>query len=679
LSRPDDLREAERRADELRVLIAYHRKRYYVDDDPELADAEYDLLERELAKIERRFPALVTPDSPTHRVGGEPSEAFRSYRHTIPLLSLDNTFNDQDLLDWNERLLRALDGDQPEYMVEPKVDGLSISVHYRDGLLERGVTRGDGAVGEDVTPNVRTIRSIPLRLVEAVPHLEVRGEVFMPRHAFNALNRGREEAGEQPFANPRNSAAGSLRLLDPRVTASRRLDCYFYGVAAVEGGQFLATQQESLELLAALGLKTNPLNTFCRELGEVRSFYAKLLGLRDEVDYEIDGVVVKVDQLTLQRRAGATSKFPRWAVAMKYPAQQATTQVLDIVVQVGRTGKLTPVAELAPVALAGSTVARATLHNEDEIARKDVRVGDTVLVEKAGEIIPQVVKVIQAKRPTGSVPFSMPERCPVCDAEASREEGEVGRFCTNVVCPAQRREKLSHFVSRKGMDIQGLGEALIEQLTRKDLVLDPSDIYRLEAEALAALERMGEKSALNLLEQIRLSTKRPLHHLIYALGIRHVGERAASILASEFHSIEGLAAASAEELQALDEIGPKTATALCTFFEQAANRELIERFKIAGLMLERSPEEGDPEAVEDSHFTGKVVVLTGSLPGMSRNEAKKLIESLGGRVTGSVSKRTDMVVAGDAAGSKLEKAHELGVEVIDPQRFRQLLSQRPDD
>jgi DNA ligase (NAD+) len=677
LNRPDELKAAEQRASELHALIAHHRKRYYVDDDPELADAEYDLLERELLEIEERYPALVTPDSPTHRVGGQPSKAFASFSHTTPLLSLDNSYTDQDLLDWNERLLRALDGDQPEYVVEPKVDGLSISVHYRDGLLERGVTRGDGTTGEDVTPNVRTIRSIPLRLVESVPYLEIRGEVFMPRQAFNALNRGREKAGEQPFANPRNSAAGTLRLLDPRITASRRLDCFFYSVAAYEGGAFPTTQQEALDLLTALGLKTNPLNERCHELEQVRSFSEKLLGLRDKMDYEIDGVVVKVNQLALQQRAGATSKFPRWAVAMKYPAQQATTRVLDIVVQVGRTGKLTPVADLEPVSLAGSTVSRATLHNEDEIARKDVRVGDTVLVEKAGEIIPQVVKIILARRSSKSSPFAMPPCCPVCGAVASREEGEVGRFCTGAVCPAQRREKLFHFVSRKGMDIQGLGEALIEQLTRKKLVLDPSDIYGLTAEALIALERMGEKSAQNLLKQIQVSTKRPLRHFIYALGIRHVGERAASILAGEFRSIEGLAAASAEALETLDEIGPKTAAALCTFFEQTANRELIERFKAAGLTLERPPDESDRPPGDMSPFAGKTVVLTGTLPDLSRSEAKALVEALGGRVAGSVSKQTDMVIAGESAGSKLEKARKLGIEVIDPQRFKQLLSKEP--
>jgi DNA ligase (NAD+) len=660
------------RAEELRRLIAHHRKLYYVDNDPEISDAEYDLLERELAEIERLHPELITPDSPSLRVGGEPAEGFETFRHAAPLLSLDNAFGEQELADWEQRLHRALGEQVPTYAVEPKVDGLSIAVHYRDGLLERGVTRGDGLVGEDVTPNVRTVRSIPLRLTRARGHLEARGELYMPRSAFERLNRERVETGESPFANPRNAAAGSVRLLDPRITAARRLDCFFYALASIEG-EMPGRQDEALQRMRELGLKTNPLNETCSDLDQVQGYVERLRQIRGELDYEIDGVVVKVNEAQLQRRAGATSKFPRWAVAVKFPAEQATTRVHAITVQVGRTGKLTPVAELEPVLLAGTTVSRATLHNEDEIARKDVRVGDSVWIEKAGEIIPQVVKVVESQRPRGARKFKMAQRCPVCGADAVRDEGEVARYCTNVACPAQLREKLLHFASRAGMDIQGLGEALVEQLADKELVTDVADLYRLETEQLAELERMGAKSAANLIGQIERSKARPLYRLIFGLGIRHVGERSAKILASEYGSLADLVAAPAEALEALEEIGPKTASAVRHFFDQDANRELISRLDAAGVSTRAAPEELKPATAESSPFAGKTVVLTGSLPGRTRSESKALIESLGGRVAGSVSKKTDLVVAGEDAGSKLAKARDLGIRVIDPDEFESLL------
>jgi len=660
---------AARRALELRRQIAHHRKRYYVDDDPEISDAEYDALELELRGLEERFPELQAPDSPSLRVGGEPAEGFATFRHATRLLSLDNAYGVEDLREWEGRLLRALDGAHPEYVVEPKIDGLSISVHYRDGVLERGVTRGDGTTGEDVTANVRTIRSIPLRLARDIRRLEVRGEVYMPRAAFEALNAGRLRDGEPPFANPRNAAAGSVRLLDPRITAARRLDCLFYDLA--DSSEAVPDRHDAcLALLRELGLRTNPHNRACPDLEAVLVEFERLREQRRTLGYEIDGVVVKVNELELRRQAGATSKFPRWAVALKYPAQQATTRVRAIVVQVGRTGKLTPVAELEPVLLAGTTVSRATLHNEDEVARKDVRVGDRVLIEKAGEIIPQVVKVVTTDGAGRAASFIMPSHCPVCGADAVRDEDEVARYCTNAACPAQRRERLLHFSSRAGMDIQGLGDALVTQLTERGLVRDVADLYDLEAPALAELPRMGEKSAANLLERIAASKQRGLRHVIYGLGIRHVGERAAAILAESFGSLAALAEAPAEQLESRDEIGPTTSNAVRAFFDQAANRRLIERLGRAGVRLADQLVRAPTSA--PGPLTGKTVVLTGTLLGRSRPEATALIERLGGRVTGSVSRKTDLVVAGEGAGSKLERARSLGVTVIGPEELERL-------
>jgi DNA ligase (NAD+) len=671
MSRSPSREQAAARAGELRELIAYHRKRYYVDDDPEISDGEYDRLERELIRIEQDYPDLQTPDSPTLRVGGEPAEGFDSREHSTPMLSLDNAYDEEELREWQARLARTLGEASPSYMVEPKVDGVSIAIHYRDGLLECGVTRGDGLSGEDVTPNVRTIRSIPLRLLQPLPHVEVRGEVFLPRPAFERLNRQRADSGEPLFANPRNAAAGQLRRLDSRITATIGLDCFFYALESVEGTA-PPTHREGLALLRELGLRTNPLNEICDDIDGVIGFYRRLETSRPTLEYEIDGVVVKVDQLDLRGRAGATSKFPRWAVALKYPAEQATTRVRAIVVNVGRTGKLTPVAELEPVPVAGTTVSRATLHNEDEVARKDVRVGDTVLIEKAGEIIPQVIKVISSKRPKGSRRFRLPERCPVCDSAAVREEGEVARYCTNAACPAQLRERVLHYASRGALDIQGLGESLVEQLTGKGQIGDLVDVYRLEAESLAALERMGEKSAANLLAEIEASKGKPLHRLLFGLGIRHVGQRAAKLLAAEFGSLERLMKADSEELEAVGEIGPKTAEALRRFSEQPANRELIGRLREAGVRMEVSQNERQVGPAEDSPLAGMTVVVTGTLPGRTREEAKAIVESLGGRVASGVSRKTDLVVAGTAAGSKLAKAGELGIKIIGPEEFERL-------
>ena len=661
------------RARELRELIAHHRKKYYVDDAPEISDAEYDRLERELLEIEQEHPELVAPDSPSRRVGGAPSEAFENVRHRTPLLSLDNVYDQVELRAWGERLARAAGGAVSRYVVEPKVDGLSISVWYRGGVLERAVTRGDGDVGEDVTANVRTIRSVPLRLTRPVPFLEARGEIFMPRTSFQALNAKRQDAGEPPFANPRNAAAGSVRLLDPRITASRRLEGFFYVLSEIEGEAVPPTHHEGLVLLQGLGLRVNPENVVCGSLDEVIARVEALRDLRLRLTYEIDGVVVKADELEVQRRTGATSKFPRWAVAFKYPPEQAETVVRDIVVQVGRTGALTPVAELEPVVLAGTTVSRATLHNEDEVARKDIRVGDTVIIEKAGDVIPQVTRVVPEKRPPGSAEFVMPKQCPVCGAAATRDEGEVASRCTGVACPAKRREALLHFASRSGMDIQGLGEALVDQLLAHDLVRDAADLYGLGEAPLAQLERMGKRSAANVLAQIEASKGRSLHRLLYALGIRHVGERAARILVSSFGSLEALATATQNQLEATADIGPKTAASVVTFFEQAGNRDLLNRLAGRGVRTEAAPEERSSR-VGGTPFAGKIVVLTGSLPGVSRDEAKASIEAAGGRVTSAVSRKTDFVIAGTDAGTKLDRARALGVRVVDAEEFARMLA-----
>jgi DNA ligase (NAD+) len=669
VSAPAPRERARQRAEELRRLVAHHRKRYYVDDDPEVSDAEYDALERELLDIEERFPDLRTADSPTLRVGGQPAPGFAAVPHSSPLLSLDNAYNDEQLREWEKRLKRVLDGASSAFVVEPKIDGLSIAVRYHHGVLERALTRGDGTVGEDVTANVRTIRSMPLRLVRAVEHLEARGEVFLPRAAFLRLNRSRAETGEPPFANPRNAAAGQLRRLDARITAAVGLDCFFYALASCTDGEAPPTHLQGLALLREMGLCTNPLNRRCEDLDGVLEYFRALAQRRDELDYEIDGVVVKLDDLALRERAGSTSKFPRWAVALKYPARQATTVVREIAVQVGRTGKLTPVAELEPVALAGTTVSRATLHNEDEVQRKDVRVGDTVLVEKAGEIIPQVVRVMETARGERHEPFSMPTRCPVCGAAAVREAGEAGRYCTGAACSAQLRERLLHYASRGAMDIRGLGDALVEQLIDRGICRDVADLYGLQAAQLAGLDRMGEKSAANLLQQIEDSRGRQLHQLLYGLGIRHVGERAARRLVQALGSLERIVGASLEELEAVPEIGPKTAAAIRDFADQPANRELIARLAATGLPMET---EISPEILP-SAFLGKTVVITGALPRRSREEVKALLEARGARVASRVSRKTDLVVAGDAAGSKLEQARALGLEIIDPAEFERRL------
>ena len=650
-----------------------HEHLYYVRDQPEIADAEYDRLERELRDLEGQFPDLVTPDSPTQRVGEKPSDSFPTWRHRVPMLSLDNTYNEEELREFEKRIFRQI-GERPiDYVAEPKIDGLSMALHYEDGRLLRGVTRGDGVRGDDVTPNVRAIKSVPLTLTgEDVPRrLEVRGEVFLPRAQFDAINREREEREEELYANPRNVASGTMKSLDAHVVAARGLRIYVYSVAQVEGVA-IRSQWEALQRMAGWGLKTHPDSRPCRGLDAVLAFCDEWREKRDSLQYDIDGVVVKVDSFALQEELGYTSKFPRWAIAYKYPARQATTVVRAIEVYVGRTGKFTPVAHLDPVPLAGSTVARATLHNEEEVARKDVRVGDTVLIEKGGDVIPKVVKVVDAKRPEGTVPWSPPSTCPVCGADAVKAEDEVDRRCPNASCPAQVEQRLRHYARRDTMDIEGLGDVLVHQLLDKGLVRDFADLYRLRErrDELIALERMADKSADNLLAQIEASKTRELRRLLYGLGIRFVGERAAMLLARHFGRIDQVAQAPVDEMESIYEIGPVVARSVREWFDRDENRRLIARLQEAGV----STEEASAAAPAPQTLKGQQFVLTGVLEQMTRDEAKAAIEARGGRVTSSVSKKTTAVVVGKDPGSKAEKAAELGVTRLTEDELAALLN-----
>ena len=667
--------KAEKRIARLRDEIRRHEHLYYVRSRPEISDQEYDALDRELRDLEAQFPDLVTPDSPTQRVGERPSEEFPSYAHRVPMLSLDNTYSAEELQEFEERIFRAVGKREIAYTAELKIDGLSMSLHYEGGKLVRGVTRGDGVRGDDVTPNARAIRAIPLVLQgKGVPsELEARGEVYLPRSRFEAINREREESEEEPFANPRNAAAGTMKSLDARVVAKRGLDVFLYAIAHVKGAP-PRSQWEALEALRSWGLRTNPNSRRCQGLGEVLAFIEEWRERRASLEYEIDGVVIKVDDFALQQELGFTSKFPRWAIAYKYPAMQAATTVAAIEVQVGRTGKLTPVAHLAPVALAGATVSRATLHNEEEIARKDVRVGDTVLIERGGEVIPKVVRVVEEKRPKGARPWSPPERCPVCGTPAVKPEGEVDRRCPNASCPAQLEERLKHFAGRKAMDIEGLGDAIVRQLVEKGMVRDFADLYGLSLDELGPLLAPKSKTkdflgARNLLDGIEKSRSRELRRLLFGLGIRFVGERAATLLARHFRGLAALAEAPVEEIQAIHEIGPVVAESVHAWFRDPANQRLVKRLKEAGLRFDEG--EAAPGSLS---LQGMQLVLTGTLDSMTRDEAKAAIEARGGRVTSSVSKKTSYVVAGKEAGSKLDKAKELGVPTLDEAGFRALLA-----
>ena len=659
--------------EKLRNEIRRHEELYYVQDSPEISDREYDALLEKLQALEQTHPELITADSPTQRVGGRPAEGFAEVIHRLPMLSLDNSYNIDELRAFDERCRKLADGRQVEYVSELKIDGLSLSLLYQDNVLARGVTRGDGRIGEEVTQNARTIRSIPLRLnSKAKPingEIEVRGEVFIPLDVFRKTNAEREEQGEPRFANPRNAAAGAIRQLDSRLVARRKLDMFSYDLL-VDGRKPFATQWESLDWLERAGFRVNPHRKRCESIDEVIEFANEKEKLRDELGYEIDGLVVKVNSTAQQDDFGATHKAPRWAIAYKYPARQAATQVLSIVVQVGRTGALTPVANLQPVLLAGTTVSRATLHNEDEIQRLGLRIGDWVMIEKSGEIIPKVLSVIKSKRTGKEKPFKPPSHCPVCGGEISRVEGEVVARCVAADCAAQLVGRLLHFASRRAMRIEGLGDVLTIQLVDANLVKDVGDLYSLTMEQVSELPRMAKKSATNLLTQIEASKSRDLASLIYALGIRHVGERTAGILARHFGSLEKLSNASTDELDDIPEIGLTVAQSVRDWFDDDGNRKLCDRLRSVGVKTELDRSDGDSF---DERFAGKQFVLTGKMESYTRDEAKALIEARGGRVNSSVSKKTDYVVAGEDAGSKLDKATELGVTVIGEEAFRKMM------
>jgi DNA ligase (NAD+) len=666
--------ENKKKIESLREKIRHHEYLYYVLDQPEMSDAEFDKLMRELKDIEAEHPDLMTADSPTQRVGGKPREGFVKVRHSSPMLSLDNTYSEDELRGWDRRVHELSGRSDVDYVCELKLDGMSLALIYEDGKLVRGITRGDGTTGEDVTLNVRTVRSVPLSVPKeklkkaGIPgDFEVRGELLMPTAAFKKLNEERERQGLATFANPRNFTAGTVRQLDASVTAQRPLDYFAYSLLQ-NGRTYFDRHWQTLEALDAVGFKVNLRRKLVHGIDEAWEFIQQWEAKRDSLPYEIDGIVLKVDRTGLQDELGFTGKAPRWAIAYKYAARAGITQLEDIRVQVGRTGKLTPVAMLAPVLIGGTTVRNATLHNMDEIERLGVKIGDWVQVERGGDVIPKVAKVIEDKdHPRGTRVFEMPDRCPVCGTKVVRMEGEVDYRCVNANCPAKLRETILHFASRGVMNIDGMGDALVNQLTERGLVKNVADIYKLTKADLLSLERMGEKSAQNILDEIENSKKLPLERVIYGLGIRMVGERTAQFLGEHFGSMEALESASVEELQNVNEVGPRIAESIAEFFSIAANRKLVERLREAGLTLSGQKKQ------RGTKLAGKTFVLTGTLARFTRDEAKKMIEDAGGKVTGSVSKKTDYVVAGADAGSKLDKAKELGVSVIDGNELDEFL------
>jgi DNA ligase (NAD+) len=657
----------------LRHEIRRHNKLYYVDDNPEISDAEYDRLMRRLQELEAAHPELITPDSPTQRVGAAPLEKFETVTHTVPMLSLANAMDEEEVRNFDDRIKRLLGSHVDiEYVFEPKIDGLAVEVVYENGVLTIGSTRGDGVTGENVTQNLKTIPYIPLRLTgqsgETFPvRLEARGEVYMDKDDFAALNKEREKTGESLFANPRNSAAGSLRQLDQSITAKRPLKAFFYAVGALEGMRF-QTHWDMLEYFKKVGLRTNPLNRICQGIDDVIRHYRELNETKEALPYEIDGSVVKVNSLSLQEELGFISRSPRWAIAFKFPPKQETTVIREIIVQVGRTGALTPVAVLEPINLRGVQVSRATLHNQDEIERKDIRVGDTVVVQRAGDVIPEVVKVVETKRTGPAQKFVMPAQCPVCQGEVIRPSGEVVHRCANPDCPAKQIGGMEHFVSKRAMDIEGVSTKLIELFINNGLIRDVADFYFLKKEQLVPLERMGDKSADNVIQAIDRSRRPTLDRLLFALGIRHVGEHTAKILATHFGSLDRLKMASEEELMEVYEIGPEVATSVYAHFRQPKTGDLLQRLFKGGVEIV------NPEGVAThQHLAGSSFVLTGTLESYTRDEAKGLIEKAGGRVLSSVSKKTTYVVAGRDPGSKLEKAQKLGVKVINEEEFKKLI------
>ncbi len=657
------------RAEALRRTILTHERKYYVENDPQISDAEFDRLVSELRDLEARFPDLVTPESPTQRVGEKPVEGFVSVVHRTPMLSIDNGYNEEEIREFEDRVRKLLPGQAVAYTAELKIDGLGISVLYRDGKFARAVTRGDGVRGDDVSGNVKTIRSLPL-VIGAEGEVEVRGEIYLPFASFREINREREEAGEPLFANPRNAAAGSIRLLDPREVASRNLNVFLYYLFV--DGKEEPSQWGALRKLRDLGFMTNPRSRFCPTLDDVLAYYREWEEKRDSLDYDADGIVVKVDSADERRALGTTAKSPRWAISYKFPARQATTRVNDIVIQVGRTGALTPVAVLEPVKLSGTTISRSTLHNEEEVRRKDVRVGDFVLIERSGDVIPHVVAVMKERRARGSRPFAWPGRCPVCGSEVFRPEGEVISRCVNTSCPARVRESVLHFAARRAMDIDGLGEAVVDQLLGAGLVRSIPDLYGLRTDALVGLERLGPKSSRNLLNEIEESKTRGLARLLFALGIRHVGERLAQTLASRFGTLEALEAAGRGDLVEVKDVGPKVAESILFFFAQPENLELVGRLRDAGVTVRDAGDAAGPKPL-----AGQVFVITGTLAGMTRDEVRELLEARGAEVGSSVTRKTTGLIVGESPGSKLDKARELGVRVIGEREFLELVGKKP--
>ncbi len=667
-----DKKDVRAEIEELREKIRYHNYRYYVLDQPEITDAEYDALFRRLQELEAQHPDLVTPDSPTQRVGAPPAEGFAPVVHAVPMRSLANAFNADELREFDRRVRRILDSANVTYIAEPKLDGLSVELVYRDGVFIQGSTRGDGVIGEDVTANLRTINSIPLRLRKlnglVPPLFEARGEVYIDKADFIRLNRERENQGLPLFANPRNLAAGSLRQLDPRVTAARPLKFFGYDIGRVEGVK-IRSQEELLKILPKLGIRANPLYQVCHGIEEAIAFYEKMRAMREDLPYEADGVVVKVNDFAAREVLGELARSPRWAIAGKFPAEQGITKVKDIIVQVGRTGVLTPVAVLEPVRVRGVEISRATLHNEDEVKRKDIRIGDTVVVQRAGDVIPEVVRPLPERRTGDEREFKMPERCPVCGSMVVRVPGEVAHRCPNISCPARIKESILHFVSKGGFDIDGIGAKLVDQLVDKGVVRKVSDLFHLDKETLVGLERMGEKSADNLIAAIETSKEITLPKFLFALGIPEVGEHTAEVLAQHFGSLDRIMSASEDELLAVPEIGPATAAAIVDFFENPENKQLIAELREAGVRVTAGRQ------TKSTALAGKKFVFTGTLATMTRAEAGDRVKRLGATVSSSVSRNTDYVVVGENPGSKADRARTLGVRMLTEDEFLQLLSE----
>lgn len=669
-----NLEQARGEAEKLRQQINHHNYLYYVLDAPEISDSEYDRMLRRLIELETEFPALLTKDSPTQKIGAAPLEKFETVVHSLPMMSLANAFDTEELQDFDKRLASLLpEGSEREYLVELKLDGLAVEIIYENGVLILASTRGDGTTGENITQNVKTIKAVPLRLRESdvkyPERLEVRGEVIIHKTAFAELNKTRIKNEESPFANPRNAAAGSIRQLDPSITASRPLDIFFYALGH-SGDWKPKTQEELLQALRGWGLRINKEYRVCRTINEVERYYSEILNRRDQLSFEIDGIVIKLNDLSLRAVAGEVSRHPRWAVAYKFPAHQDSTRIKDIVIQVGRTGQLTPVAELEPIVIGGVTVSRATLHNDDEIKRKDVRIGDKVILQRAGDVIPEVVSVIPEPERTRNEPFRFPDKCPVCGSDVVRPEGEAAHYCSGISCPAQIKGLIRHFVSREGMDIEGLGSKLIDKLVDVGLLKNAADLYSLKTEELAELEGLGEKSASNIISAINESKNRDFPKVLYSLGIRFVGERTSRILAEHFLSIDLLKISTEEELQKINEIGPRIAESVVTFFRNEKNIGIIKRLKSAGIRMTMDKK---ADVASEKPLSGKKFLFTGTLTGMARSEAEELVEKHGGEAVSAISAKVDYLVVGENPGSKLEKARTLNVKIIGEAEFLDLI------